>query len=87
MAEIWIDLETNLPVFARYEVAKQMGRSFTDTVSDIQWNVDFDPELFDATPPEGYTDITPKPPTLQQQGPQIIEALQDLRRGKRRTLS
>ena len=33
-----------------------------------------DPKLFDATPPEGYTDATPKPPTLEEQG-QIIDSL------------
>jgi hypothetical protein len=34
-----------------------------------------DPKLFDPTPPKGYTDITPKPPALEDQIRDIIESL------------
>ena len=60
LAEIWIDTQTNLPVLVRYEFAKERGRSFSDLITDIQWNVQLDPKLFDTTPPEGYRDATPK---------------------------
>jgi hypothetical protein len=52
-----------------------MGVSNTEITSDIQWNVDLDPKLFDTTPPEGYKDVTPKPLALDEQVRQITDAL------------
>jgi hypothetical protein len=33
---------------------------------DFRWNVDFDPKLFDTTPPAGYKDVTPVELTLDE---------------------
>jgi outer membrane lipoprotein-sorting protein len=75
LAEIWLDIDCNLPVLVRYEGIKHQFSTSTDIITDIQWNIDLDPKLFDTTPPEGYTDATPKTPTLEACGPQITEAL------------
>jgi outer membrane lipoprotein-sorting protein len=75
MAEIWIDVETNLPILVRYGGMKSLESSSTVLIKDIQWNIDLEGKLFDTTPPEGYTDATPKPPTLEEQVRQITEAL------------
>jgi hypothetical protein len=74
--EIWIDVESNLPVLVRHEWPKDpLGRSSTDLITDIQLNIDLDPKLFDSTPPKGYTDATPKPPTSTEQVKNITDAL------------
>ena len=62
LAEVWLDTKSNLPVLVRYDIERPRGRSWTDLISDIQWNIDLDPKLFDPTPPEGYADVTPQKP-------------------------
>jgi outer membrane lipoprotein-sorting protein len=74
MAEIWLDAESNLPILVHYEF-KNIDSASTLLIKDIQWNIDLDAKLFDTTPPEGYTDATPKPPALEEQVRQITEAL------------
>ena len=74
MMEIWIDSETNLPVLLHCD-RKTESSSMTLEVSDIQWNIDLDPKLFDATPPEGYKDDTPITPASAEQARQISQAL------------
>ena len=75
LAEIWLDPSSNLPVLACFSDMKGMDYTSTQKDTDIQWNIDLDPKLFDATPPEGYTDDTPKPPALEEQVRKIAEAL------------
>jgi hypothetical protein len=75
LAEIWIDAESNLPVLVRYEGIKRLGQSTTMEMTDICWNIDLDPKLFDTMPPKGYTDGTTKPPPLAEQLRQITAAL------------
>jgi hypothetical protein len=58
MAEIWLDPESNLPLLVRYEL-KMPGRTINDVISDIQWNIDLDPKLFETTPPKGYSEGAP----------------------------
>lgn len=74
VAEVWLDRSSSLPVFVRYEY-KDLDNSTITEIRDIQWNIDLDPKLFDPTPPKGYTDITPKPPALEDQIRDIIESL------------
>ena len=62
--DIWLDIESNLPLRLQSE-RKQKDNS---TLMDIQWNLDFEPKLFDATPPAGYTDRAPKPPAVDKRG-------------------
>ena len=57
--EIWIDRQTNLPLFIHC-VSETENGSIVEDISNIQWNIDLDPKLFDLTPPPGYTDVTPK---------------------------
>ncbi len=73
-AEIWIDTRTNLPVLLRYAMMTD-GVPATLIMQDFQWNIELDPKLFDPTPPEGYADATPKPPSLEQQMADISHAL------------
>ena len=50
---LWGDPESGLPVLAEM---KQTGKvSMEDTMSHFKLNEDLKPELFDMTPPEGYT--------------------------------
>lgn len=74
LMEIWLDGETNLPVFVRFDAKTEHG-VVTSQISDIQWNIDVDPGLFAPTPPEGYKDVTPRPLALEEQVRQITEAL------------
>jgi len=68
MVEIWIDTESNLPVFIRFifntNLDQKENADSAAQISDFQWNIDLDPKLFDIKPPEGYTDATPKEPTV-----------------------
>jgi len=73
--EIWLDTETNLPLFIRSEVELSPGRTTVEEKTDIQWNIDLDPKLFDPTPSPGYTDTTPKPLPLEEQVSLIRDAL------------
>jgi hypothetical protein len=68
-AEIWLDATSHLPIRCRFESTESAaGCGFTREVlmhfitrfKDFQWNIDLDPKLFDATPPVGYTDVSPK---------------------------
>jgi hypothetical protein len=76
--EIWIDVETNLPILIH---SRMMREDFTsDRIAHYQWNVDLDPTLFDPTPPAGYRDNTEKWAAcgslpLEEQARRIAEAL------------
>jgi hypothetical protein len=63
-----------LPVVA-IEHLKSRDSSVTVEIRDIQWNIELDPQLFDTTPPDGYTDATEQPPTVEKQVRLITEAL------------
>jgi outer membrane lipoprotein-sorting protein len=76
LAEIWIDVESNLPIQVRYENPKILESFTTELFTDIQWNIDIDPKLFDTTPPEGYTEATENKPDLKKQLEQINLSLQ-----------
>lgn len=72
--EVWIDPETDLPVEFSFEYAKP-DPGFTDryTVTDIQWNAELDPKLFDTTAPAGFLDVTI--PTDEESIAAIVDAL------------
>lgn len=74
-AEIWIDTKSNLPALLRYEF-KDAGQPAILTFRDFQWNIDLDLKLFDPTPPVGYADATPEPPTLAEQVARITKGLE-----------
>jgi outer membrane lipoprotein-sorting protein len=57
--EVWVDAETDLPLEFGYTINNDMGPEFF-RVTDCRWNIDVDPKLFATTPPEGYTDATPR---------------------------
>lgn len=73
--EIWIDAESNLPVFVRDDMKWPDGSDHSLIIKDIQYNIDFDPNLFDTTPPEGYTDTTSKPLPLEERVRRITKAM------------
>jgi outer membrane lipoprotein-sorting protein len=72
--EIWLDGE-NLPVLIRWDERMGEGRIVTVRLEDFHWNIDLDPKLFAATPPEGYTDATAKPVPVEEEASQIVESL------------
>ena len=72
--EIWIDAESSLPIHTCLTTDSKADGSKYQQLSNYEWNIDLDPKLFDTTPPEGYTDTTPKPPTLEEQILHITEA-------------
>ena len=74
--EIWIDTESNLPVLVRDDEELPNDAVCTVVTTDIQYNLDFDPKLFDTTPPRGYTDETKKPTPLDEQVGEIRKALE-----------
>jgi outer membrane lipoprotein-sorting protein len=73
--DIWIDAETNLPVLVRYDMKWPDGSDHVLTIKDIEYDIDLDPELFNATPPDGYKDTTAKPLAVEEQVRRITEAL------------
>jgi outer membrane lipoprotein-sorting protein len=57
--EVWVDPQTDLPVEFYFQYAKdEEGIVDKYSVTDLQWNIDLDPKLFDTTPPAGFLDIT-----------------------------
>jgi hypothetical protein len=72
--EVWIDPQNDLPMEFSLHYAKA-DEGFTDrfTVTDIQWNAELDPKLFDTTPPPGFLDITL--PEDKRSVTEIIDAL------------
>jgi hypothetical protein len=67
VAEVWIAPESSLPVLVEFRFNTDLKRKGGGTgfirMRDFQWNIDLDPKLFDTTPPEGYTDISPPKPS------------------------
>ncbi len=59
MAEIWIDPESNLPVFVQFKMkeGREGRKKSTMRFQDFRWNIDLDPKLFDTTLPKGYTEV------------------------------
>jgi hypothetical protein len=70
MAEVWIDAESSLPVLVQFNFNRDLKQMDVATgylrLQDFQWNIDLDPKLFDTTVPKGYTDVTPKEPSVEE---------------------
>jgi hypothetical protein len=58
--EVWIDPETDLPVEFHFRRAATKEAGITDewSITDIEWNHDLNPKLFDTMAPAGYLDVT-----------------------------
>ena len=74
--EVWIDTESNLPALVRVDEELPNDAVCTVVTSDIQYNLDFGPKLFDTTPPPDYKDETKKPLPLDEQVREIRESLE-----------
>jgi outer membrane lipoprotein-sorting protein len=61
---VWADVETGLPV--QIEVQMEMMGPMTVTMSDFEFNLDFDPADFSTEAPEGYEVITIDTPDMSQ---------------------
>ena len=72
--QVWLAADSKLPVVVRYE-QQARGYHTTQLISDIQWNINLDPKLFDVIPPQGYADKTEKPMALEEQVRRIVEGL------------
>ena len=75
--EIWLDSESNLPVFLHYEMHSPAMPTTTMAVrmEDFQWNVALAAKLFEAEAPAGYLELTPQEPGPEELLRQIIYAL------------
>ena len=75
--QIWIDADSNLPLLVRYEMKLVQAPSpAVMQMEQFEWNVDLDASVFETSPPSGYADATPKPPTVEQQVDRMVVALQ-----------
>jgi hypothetical protein len=74
--QIWIDTETNLPVLVHDDTKWPDNSEHSLIIKDIEYNIDMDPKLFAITPPEGYTDVTPKPLSVDEQVRRITLAME-----------
>jgi outer membrane lipoprotein-sorting protein len=72
--DVWIDPKSNLPVVVELRI-KNDRTDDTIRIQDLQWNIDLDPKLFEATPPKGYTDATPKEPPVEERVRWFTEGL------------
>ena len=72
--EIWVDSVSNLPVQLGFTIPHD-STPFAARLHDFAWDVDLAPGLFDTTPPEGYADVTPVPPKLDDSVTKIVEGL------------
>jgi hypothetical protein len=74
--EVWIDPQTDLPVEFCFRYINSDDEGFTENISatDIQWNMELDPRLFDTTPPAGFLDITL--PNDERSVAEVVAALQ-----------
>ena len=75
--EIWLDSESNLPVFLHYEMHSPAmpTTSMAVRMEDFQWNVALAAKLFEAEAPAGYLELTPQEPGPEELLRQIIYAL------------
>ncbi|WZO99212.1 hypothetical protein EP7_000811 [Isosphaeraceae bacterium EP7] len=72
--EIWVDSRSSLPVLVLF-TTNTSGQNILIREDNFRWNQPIDPGLFDTTPPKGYTDATPKPPSLAEQIGHLTKAL------------
>lgn len=70
--DIWIDAETNFPVFVEYQMQWPKAKM---TMHHFHWNEPLDANLFDTSPPEGYADKTPKRLSVDEVVEDIRQAL------------
>jgi hypothetical protein len=72
--ELWIDVETYLPVRVRHNW-DGFDFSMTELDANFQWGIEQKPELLDTTPPKGYANATPEPLALSELVGKITDAL------------
>lgn len=68
---IWVDAESNLPALVEFETGAPKAKI---VMQNFHWDSALDAKLFDVTPPEGFADKTPQPPTLEENVKAIAEA-------------
>jgi hypothetical protein len=56
-AQLWVDVETSLPVLLRAEITGTKGEKAMLNAEKFQWNVEFDPGIFEPNIPDDYTAI------------------------------
>ncbi len=56
--DVWVDPQTDLPLEIRRETKDESATSVI-WLTDFRWNIGLDPKLFEATPPDGFTEVTP----------------------------
>jgi hypothetical protein len=74
--EVWIDPQTDLPMEFSFEfdhANAEEGFPERFSVTDIQWNADLGPKLFDTSAPAGFLDVTM--PTDENTIAEVIDAL------------
>jgi hypothetical protein len=69
--EIWLDAESNLPVFLGYHMkSPAMSTPMTMRIEDFQWNIELAPKLFEAAAPAGY--VEEQKSTAEYPGPEKV---------------
>lgn len=56
-AQLWVDVETNLPVLLRAEITGTKGEKAILKAENFQWNVELDPSIFEPKIPDDYTAV------------------------------
>lgn len=73
--EVWVSKKSHLPVRVIHRM-KFGPQDVTIVMDKFSWNVALEESLFNATPPPGYTDSTPVPPSAAEQTEKITQALE-----------
>ncbi|MHC4426583.1 MAG: hypothetical protein ACYSYV_10860 [Planctomycetota bacterium] len=56
-AQLWVDIETNLPVLLKAEIKGTKGEKAILEAEKFQWNVELDPSIFEPNIPDDYTAV------------------------------
>ncbi len=70
---MWVDAESRLPLLIEY--ASDDPRMGVKTLRSFRWDGELADSLFDARPPNGFADVTPKSVELEGQIKAIVQAL------------
>jgi hypothetical protein len=56
-AQLWVDIETNLPVLLKAEITGAKGEKAILEAEKFRWNVELDPSIFEPNIPDDYTAV------------------------------
>ena len=68
--EVWLDADSNLPVFLCYKMKYPAMPAMTLRMEDFQWNIELNPKFFLAEAPTGY--VEEQRETAEHPGPEKV---------------